>query len=100
MTGSARSEDGIYAPGDRAAAPAAGHLALLDALLDVAGDIAAFAPLLAVARSVFACDRAMVLREDGDVLRCVAADPEQAQDQRWPAPPALMQAARNRVLVL
>src|SRR5215831_7695300 len=104
MMGSERSDDGTDAQGngtDRATAPpAAGHLALLDALLDVAGDVPAFAPLFAAARTVFSFEHAIVLLDEGDVLRCVAGDPAPTQDREWPALPALAQAVRSRVLVL
>ena len=82
--------------GDRATAPASGHLALLDALLDVAGDAPAFAPLFAAARSVFAFDEGAVLVEAGDVLRCVATDPGEAELRHWPA----LAQVRCRVIVL
>src|SRR5215470_8904216 len=104
MMGSERSDDGTDAQGngtDRVTAPpAAGHLALLDALLDVAGDVPAFAPLFAAARTVFSFEHAIVLLDEGDVLRCVAGDPAPTQDREWPALPALAQAVRSRVLVL
>src|SRR5262249_55650589 len=100
MMGSERSDDGTHAQGDRAAAPAAGHLALLHAWLAFAGNAPPSAPPVPAARRVSAADRAGALRDDGDVLRCVATDPEQADVQRGPASPALMQAARSRVLVL
>jgi cyclic di-GMP phosphodiesterase Gmr len=100
MMGSERSDDGTDAPGDRAATPAAGNLALLNALLDLAGDAPDFAPLLAAARGVFAFDHGMVLRHDGDGLLCAASDPPQAEELGWAASPALAQAARSRVLVL
>src|SRR5215831_9118475 len=102
MMGSERSDDdnAQREGADRAAAPAAGHLALLDALLDVAGDAPAFPALFVAARGVFAFEHAMVLREEGDGLHCVAADPEPTGDGRWPACPALAQAVRGRVLCL
>jgi diguanylate cyclase (GGDEF)-like protein/PAS domain S-box-containing protein len=100
MMGSERSDD-ENPTGDRATAPApaAGHLVLLDALLDVAGDAPAFAALFAAARAVFACDEATVLLEEGDLLRCVASDPAPAEPPQWPASPALAQL-RSRVVVL
>jgi diguanylate cyclase (GGDEF)-like protein/PAS domain S-box-containing protein len=100
MMSSERAEDGTGRQGDRASARAVASLALLDALLDVAGDAPPFARLFAAARSVFAYDQALVLRGKGDVLRCVAGDPDPAGDRQWPASPALAQAARSRVLAL
>ena len=95
-----RSDDRTAAPGDRAPAPAAGNLALLDALLDAAGDESSFAALFRAARGVFAFDRVIVLQTDGDALQCIAADPDDGRDRRWPASPELAHAARSRVLVL
>ena len=95
-----RSDDRTAAPGDRATAPAAGNLALLDALLDVAGDKPSFAALFRAARGVFAFDRVMVLQVDGEALHCMAADPDEGPDRRWPASPELARAARSHVLVL
>src|ERR1051326_4052443 len=86
---------------DRAPAPAAaGHLALLDALLDVAGDTPDFARLFAAARSVFAFDDGAVLLDEADALRCAATDPDEAEPRRWPASPALAQAVRSRIIIL
>src|SRR5262249_35239259 len=101
MMSSERAEDGIGRQGDRATAQAAAGLALLDALLDVSGDAPEFAPLFAAARRVFECDSAVVLVDDGAVLRCAASDRHAAgQDHQWPASPALAQAMRGRALVL
>src|ERR1051326_9464712 len=85
---------------DRAPAPAAGHLALLDALLDVAGDTPDFARLFAAARSVFAFDDGAVLLDEADALRCAATDPDEAAPRRWPASPALAPAVRRRIIIL
>jgi cyclic di-GMP phosphodiesterase Gmr len=100
MMSSERAEDDTGEPGDRANARALASLALLDALLDAAGDAPAFARLLAVARSAFAADQALVLRPDGDVLRCIAGDPAPAADTQWSVSPAFVQSMRSRVLVL
>jgi len=101
MMSSERAEDGTGRQGDRATAQAAAGLALLDALLDVSGDAPEFAPLFAAARRVFACDSAVVLVDEGTVLRCAASDRHAAAEARqWPASPALAQAMRGRVLVL
>src|SRR5262249_44207864 len=83
-----------------AAAPATGHLALLDAVLDAAGDVPDFDSLLAAARQVFAFDKAMVLRDEGDILRCLATTPSPSENRAWPASPALAHAVRGRILVL
>jgi diguanylate cyclase (GGDEF)-like protein/PAS domain S-box-containing protein len=95
MNDSERSDDD-NAAGDRATAPASGHLALLDALLDVAGDAPAFASLFAAARAVFAFDEGAVLLDEGDVLRCVATDPGETEPRQWPA----LAQVRSRFIVL
>src|SRR5579871_3574067 len=100
MTSSERSDDGTDAPGDRARASAAGEFALLDALLNVAGDAPAWPALFSAARKVFGADGGMVLLAEGAVLRCVASDPAAADDAHWPATPALAQAMGSRVFVL
>src|SRR5262245_26570602 len=100
MMSSERPHDATGEPGDDAPAAAARHLALLDALLDVAGDAPAYAPLFGATRNVFAFDQAMVLRDEGDLVRCVAADPVRSEDLAWPPSPAFAQAVRSRVLVL
>jgi diguanylate cyclase (GGDEF)-like protein/PAS domain S-box-containing protein len=100
MMSSERAEDGTGRQGGHATARAVASLALLDALLDVAGDAPPFARLLAAAHSVFAYDEGLVLVDEGDLLRCVASDPDPAGDRQWPASPALTEAVRNRVLVL
>jgi cyclic di-GMP phosphodiesterase Gmr len=100
MMASERPDDRTAAQGDHARPAAAGNFALIDALLNVSGDAPAFAPLFRAARGVFAFDRAMVLQEDGDALHCMAADPEEQADGRWPASPPLARAMRSRVLVL
>src|SRR4030088_1857610 len=100
MMASERPDDRTAAQGDRARAAAAGNFALIDALLNVSGDAPSFAPLFRAARVVCAFDRAMVLQEDGDSLHCMAADPEQQADRRWPASAPLARAMRSRGLVL
>src|SRR5262249_39765090 len=98
MMSSERPDDEPGEHGVRTVAPAAASLALLDALLDLSDDASACAPLFGAARGVFAFNRAMVLLDEGDVLRCVATDPDPADESRWPCSPALAQAVRNRVL--
>jgi diguanylate cyclase (GGDEF)-like protein/PAS domain S-box-containing protein len=101
MMNSERAEDDTGRQGARAAAHAAAGLALLDVLLDVSGDAPDYAPLFAAANRVFAFDSAVVLLDQGAVLRCAASDPDAAAgDRQWPASPALAQAMRGRVLVL
>jgi diguanylate cyclase (GGDEF)-like protein/PAS domain S-box-containing protein len=100
MMSSERADDVTGRQGDRATARAAAGLALLDAVLDVAGNAPPYERLLAAARSVFAFDQGLVLLDEGDALRCVASDPDRAQDRPWPASPALAEAMRGRVLVL
>src|ERR1700722_5276888 len=98
MTASPRPDDRSDAPDARASSAA--NLAVLDALLNIAGDAPSFAALFRAVRGVFAYDRAAVLQEAGDALHRIAADPEDRTDRRWPASPALVRAARGRVLVL
>jgi diguanylate cyclase (GGDEF)-like protein/PAS domain S-box-containing protein len=75
-------------------------LAVLDALLDLAGDAEAGARLLRRAREFFAADHALLLRPDGEALRCIAADPDADADAQWPASAELLAAARSRVLAV
>src|ERR1700722_126773 len=75
-------------------------LAVLDALLGLAGDAAARATLLRRARDFFVCDRALLLQPDGDTLRCVAADPAEPAETQWPDAAALLAAVRSRVIAL
>ena len=75
-------------------------LAVLDALLDLAGDAEAAARLLRRARDFFAGDDALLLLPDVEALRCVAADPGEGADAQWPASAELLTAARSRVLAI
>src|SRR5262245_43658004 len=98
MMSSERPDDEPGGHRARLIAPAAASLALLDALLDISDDASSCAPLFGAARGVFAFDRAIVLLDEGDALRCVATDPDPAGESRWPCSPALARAARSRVL--
>ena len=75
-------------------------LAVLDALLGLAGDAAARATLLRRARDFFVCDHALLLQPDGDTLRCVAAHPAEPAETQWPDAAALLAAVRSRVIAL
>src|SRR5579883_325012 len=75
-------------------------LAVLDALLDLAGDAEAGARLLRRARELFVADHALLLVADGEALRCVAADPGEGVATQWPASAELLDAARSRVLAV
>src|SRR5580692_5555663 len=75
-------------------------LAVLDALLDLAGDAEAAARLLRRARDFFAGDDGLLLLPNDEALRCVAADPGADVGAQWPASAELLTAARSRVLAV
>ena len=75
-------------------------LRVLDALLNVEGDDAGFAALFRAYRTLFAFDCAVVLREDGSLLTCIAAEPAVLTGRQWPAGPLLHGIAHGRVLAI
>ena len=60
------------------------NLAALDALLNLENDDASFRALFRALNVLFAFERALVLDDAGDGLRCIAAEPATLVGQHWP----------------
>jgi len=76
------------------------QLRALGALLDVAGDQAAFAALFRAYRALFAYHRALVLQEDGALLNCIASEPAALTGRQWPTGPLLHGVVHGAVVAI
>jgi cyclic di-GMP phosphodiesterase Gmr len=72
----------------------------LDALLSAEHNGDPFAVIFESLRDVFAFEQALVLEEDEDAVRCVAASPQALADLRWRPGPFFKDIANGRVAAI
>ncbi len=94
------SEDPDEIVPDNVEQAARAQLQVLDALLNVDGDAAAYAALFRALRALFDFDDALVLREAEAALTCIASEPEKHTSRQWPATALLREISHGRVLAI
>src|ERR1700692_4336662 len=76
------------------------HLRVLDALLNLDGDDAAFAALFHAYHALFGFVCVLVLQDDGSSWHCIAGEPKDLIGRQWVSGPLLHDVVRGRVLAI